>query len=458
MSDSNSDLEIKIKTISDGKGVEEAKKGISELNDKSRETAKAMKEAQHAAKLFGSEAAGAAREARGLLKEASAFTSLFGRLGSIGSTLLSGAAFGAGLQIVGSLLEKAAGQIKNILDLLTPTKLELRQVTNSFAEAEEKVARMAEAVKNLAAAYGEGAAKAAELRAKQDELSDAKLQSKLAGIDLLEALGPSRGGITPLTGRIYRASARMDSTREKSSGERAEISEQQKVISAQQAASADRFSVERERQRKQDERREAMLERASKILGVPKEELARQELIKKFGDKHDEGHVSPVFDRIFEQQLREAGPQYSYNEEYGEQLTRPENPARLAELKTIEPLGLLLRSNRTLYKKYAEQSAEMGEVAKQKLPGLEHRSRLVDQREEAGTRSAATELVNIADAGKAGSASVQQIVQTVQQFSQGNAANMKALLDVFNNLASQQRIHDREIQLIQSQLRNDPYR
>jgi hypothetical protein len=434
------EFKVKVTTTHEGDGAKKAEEELKQLTETAATTQ---------------------NELKGLEAQTGTLATVLGKLGTKLGSFAIGTVFTAGMTLVTALLAKAGGEIIEILRLLgffPDASKKVDTVADSFASTKRTADEAKASVQQLTQVFNQASQAMETLRKKQDELGDADLAANLAGIDILEALGPSRQGISPDQARLRRASLRMDNARQKNAGERTQISGEQKIIYGQQAASRANLKKEQLRQQPQDELREELLARASQLLSVPIDLLRDPD----------------VFDREFQAAMNQTlGAEIP-----GEMERDRETPEQIARRKELEPLaplsttalaasigdvfgdsymarkGGLLRSRRLGVRRATEQIHDVNAVAGEKLPELDRERQLVDRREATGNRSEAKEFITALDNGNAGSASAQQIREALQKFGAIDAQNARQIIDTVNQLISQQQKQGRDLDLLNSKFRN----
>lgn len=109
-------------------------------------------------------------------------------------------------------LAAAADKAQPILDGLGRKMGETKVKGDELAEAQTEHKKRLDEVKD---GFSGAADQAERLRRAQDQLAGAKLAADLAGVDLAEAQGPDRGGLTPEQANARRAELRLNAEREK---------------------------------------------------------------------------------------------------------------------------------------------------------------------------------------------------------------------------------------------------
>lgn len=404
------DFNVKVKTTHEGDGAKQAQKELRELRV----------------------------EAKELETQGGVVTTVLGRLSTKLGSFLIGSLFSAAMGVVIGLLSKAGAEIIEILNLLKKA-----DTVGSFTVTKRTAEEAKAAVQQLAKAFDEASQSFDNLRKKQDELQDAGLATQLAGVDVLEALGVGRGGISTDAARLQRASLRRDEARNRNAKDRRDLSDEQMVIEAQQAASRSDFSKADFDQRRQDIRRDKLLSRASRVLQVPIDKLRDPD----------------VFDREYNAALdRTLAPFVPGDEGSARDRDRPEDMARRKEVESVGELQLLLRSKRTRVTRAGERLADVNALAAEKLPELERREQLVQQREIAGTRTTAADVINSLSQN-GGASGLQGLSEALKQFGIGNNQNAREVIAVVRQLIAQQQQSRQELELLKQQTRfYNPYR
>jgi hypothetical protein len=461
----DSDLQINIKTIAEVKAIEDFKGALEKAKKQAKElgqdvtelevnlkevdavlasnTVKSLKYAEALDQL--GEKAKAIKEAKDKADQLGAESSQVGVLvGNLGARLASfatGAAISAGVTLVIGLFAKLGTEVRNILDQLDifPTKKgKVDEVSHSLTSGKTQAEQYAEAVRHVAEAFDHAARKADDLRKKQDELDDAKTSASLAGIDVLESLGPGRGGISSDDARLRRTSLRLENARSKNAREAAAITQEENIIKGQQAGAASQLNRADFLQSKKDRRREALLSRASKILQVPVEQLRDPE----------------VFDREYNAAINRASPDAISSGDLGAlqfdtDRDTPADSARRGEVESVKDLSILLRSPNRRIERARDRLNEANDIAKDRLPELERRRQVNDLRGVTAQRGAEADVAKL-------TGEQSNLLTQLNGTLQGNFKNTNELLRA---IIQQQQLTDRELNLLKNQTRfNNPWR